>query len=146
MILELSEIEERLLRLTLTNEREIILSEIAKTASQKLEDQPMLNQKIDSRETLLNQKIDSRETLLKSVELFSLDPLCQEVIILELIETNWGDEKPKEETIIVTSKVFTPSTIQMEQVYDFSLNPFTENGKQEYVGGGTRQSQYTQIY
>jgi len=135
MILELSEIEERLLRLTLTNEREIILSEIAKTASQKLEDQPMLNQ-----------KIDSRETLLKSVELFSLDPLCQEVIILELIETNWGDEKPKEETIIVTSKVFTPSTIQMEQVYDFSLNPFTENGKQEYVGGGTRQSQYTQIY
>jgi len=63
MILELSEIEERLLRLTLTNEREIILSEIAKTASQKLEDQPMLNQKIDSRETALVLKTTDKTLL-----------------------------------------------------------------------------------
>lgn len=122
-MLELDEVRERLLQLT--NEREIILSEIAKTASQKFEGQP-----------ILNQKIDNRETLLKSVELLPRDPSCQEVITLELIELNWGDVKPKEETIIVTSKVFTPSTGQFERVYDFSLNPLLENN----VGGGTKQS------
>ena len=108
MILELDEVQERLLQLT--SERETIMNEIEVTTKQKLKDLPVINI-----------KIDNRETLLKSVELYSTDPSCQETITLELIQTNWGDNKPKEKVMIVTSKVFTPSTGQMERVYDFSV-------------------------
>ncbi|PJA55997.1 hypothetical protein CO165_00615 [Candidatus Roizmanbacteria bacterium CG_4_9_14_3_um_filter_33_18] len=127
-MLEPSEVRERLLQLT--NERGIILSKIAKTASQKLKGQP-----------ILNQKIDDRKTLLKTAKLFPFNPSCQEAITLELIETNWGDDKPKEEVIIVTSNVFTPSTGQMEEVYDFSLNPLLKNNV-----GGVRGSHNTQRF
>lgn len=85
---------------------------------------------------MLNQKIDNRETLLKSVELFPIDPTCQETLTLELKETNWGDDKPKEKILTVASKVPVPSTGTDEWIraYDFSLNSLTKNTKQEYVG------------
>lgn len=127
-MLELADVQEKLLQLT--NERGIILSEIVKTANEKLKDRP-----------ILNQRIDNRETLLKSVELLPHDPASQEVITLELIESNWGDDKSKEETISVTSKVFTPSTGQFERVYDFNLNPLLENNV-----GGVRSSHGTQKF
>lgn len=123
-MLELADVQERLLQLT--NERGLILNEMAKTVNEKLKDRP-----------ILNQRIDNRETLIQSVELFPIDPTCQETLTLELKETNWGDDKPKEKILTVTSKVPIPSTGTDEwmRVYEFSLNPLTDNKKQEYVGG-----------
>lgn len=109
----LEEIQERSI---MAEERKQILRKIIETAKQKLDERPTLNQ-----------KIDDRETLLKSVELLPLDPSCQEVITLELIKTNLSDDKPKEQVIIITSKVFTPSTGEFERVYDFSLNPLSKD-------------------